>query len=96
MALVAGKSPLCKPDGHDRFGRILATCSVNGRDLGAQMVEAGLAIATDNYGHEETAARNAKRGLWAGTFDSPRTWRDHHGREAETNLGWDWLPRFLR
>ena len=94
VALVAGKSPLCQPEGHDRFGRILATCSVNRKDLGAQMVEAGLAISSDDYGREETAARNAKRGLWSGTFDLPRAWRDRHGREAETNPGWDWLPRF--
>jgi endonuclease YncB( thermonuclease family) len=94
VSLVAGKSPLCQPDGHDRFGRILATCSVAGRDLGAQMVEAGLAISSDDYDREEAAARTAKRGLWVGPFDQPRAWRDRHGREAENNPGWDWLPRF--
>lgn len=93
-ALVAGQSPLCRPQGHDRFGRILATCEVSKEDLGAAMVAAGLAISADDYGAEEGAARRAKRGLWAGTFIAPRTWRDSHGREAEERSGWDWLPRF--
>ncbi|HTN62958.1 MAG TPA: thermonuclease family protein, partial [Devosia sp.] len=84
----------CRPEGHDRFGRILATCSAGGRDLGAQMVEAGLAISADDYGREQTNARNAKRGLWVGPFERPRAWRDRHGRETETSSGWDWLPRF--
>jgi endonuclease YncB( thermonuclease family) len=93
-SLTAGKPLTCQPDGHDRFGRILATCSASGRDLGAHMVEAGLAISADDYGREQTNARNAGRGLWAGTFELPRAWRDKHGREAETESGWDWLPRF--
>jgi endonuclease YncB( thermonuclease family) len=94
MALIAAKSLICQPDGHDRFGRILANCQVDGHDLGAQMVEAGLAISADDYGREERAARAAGRGLWAGPFISPRAWRDAHGREAEGNATWNWLPQF--
>ncbi|WP_375449500.1 thermonuclease family protein [uncultured Devosia sp.] len=90
--LVAAQSLTCQPDGHDRFGRILAICSAGGRDLGLQMVAAGLAVSADDYGREEAAARVARRGLWAGTFDLPRAWRDAHGREAEANAPWSWLP----
>lgn len=93
-ALVAGKALTCNPQGHDRFGRILATCSVGGRDLGAQMVEAGLAVSSDDYGREEAAARQAKRGLWVGTFEMPRAWRDSHGRDAESRPGWGFLAAF--
>ena len=92
--LVARKSLDCQPDGHDRFGRILATCSAGGSDLGARMVAAGLAVSADDYGREEAAARAARRGLWAGQFDRPRAWRDRHGREAEGPSGWNWLPLF--
>jgi endonuclease YncB( thermonuclease family) len=93
-SLVAGETLDCQPNGHDRFGRILATCSAGGSDLGARMVAAGFAISADDYGRDEAAARAARRGLWAGQFERPRTWRDRHGRDAEGPSGWNWLPRF--
>jgi endonuclease YncB( thermonuclease family) len=66
----------CQPRGEDKYGRILARCETAGNDLGAEMVEAGFAVATDDYRAEESSARNARRGLWAGRFTDPRTWRD--------------------
>ena len=93
-ALMRGRSLKCQPDGHDRFGRLLAICSVGTRDVGGQMVEAGLAVSSDDYWREEAAARAAKRGLWVGPFDLPRAWRDSHGRDAESSSFWGWLPHF--
>lgn len=74
--LLARGRVSCEPEGEDRFGRVLARCAVDGDDLGAALVRAGLAVATDAYGGEEAAAREAARGIWDGRFTSPRTWRE--------------------
>mgnify|MGYP001207594184 CR=1 FL=1 len=66
----------CTPSGTDRFGRHLATCEVAGADIAAAMVEAGLAVARDDYRAEESQAKRARRGIWAGRFTDPRQWRD--------------------
>lgn len=41
--LVLGRTIACAPDGTRTHGRIVAVCSVDGRDLGAALVAAGLA-----------------------------------------------------
>lgn len=52
----------------DRYRRIVTTCTVNGRDLGAILVREGLAISETNYGdpyrREENQARERGRGMW--------------------------------
>lgn len=74
--LVAGGATECRPEGTDKYGRTLARCSVDGDDLGAAMVRAGLALATEGYVPEVAAARAEYRGLWQGRFVDPKTWRD--------------------
>lgn len=91
LARLLGAGSLeCRPDGHDRYGRILANCAVAGRDLGEVMVAEGLAVSTGAYFRQEMAARNARDGIWAGPFERPREWRD---RDAASP--WDWLAPFL-
>ena len=88
-ALVAGGTLRCLPRARDRFGRIVATCSVsNGPDLGEVLVREGLAInfggfAEGPYIDAETEARLAKRGIWRGAFDRPADWRRAHPRTAD-------------
>lgn len=52
----------------DRYQRIVATCTVNGRDLGSILVREGLAISETNYGdpyrQQENEARERRRGMW--------------------------------
>lgn len=52
----------------DRYQRIVATCRVNGRDLGETLVREGLAIADPTYGRQyraaEARARREGRGVW--------------------------------
>jgi endonuclease YncB( thermonuclease family) len=60
----------------DRFGRVAATCSVNGEDLNRWLVSQGHALAYrrhggDAYDAEENEAKRSKRGLWAGPFMAP-------------------------
>jgi endonuclease YncB( thermonuclease family) len=46
----------------------VATCTVNGRDLGSILVSEGLAISETNYGdpyrQQENEARERGRGMW--------------------------------
>jgi endonuclease YncB( thermonuclease family) len=74
-SLVAGREILCRRQDTDSYGRMVAVCTDGATDLGAAMVTAGLALAYRRYGDdyvdEETAARAARRGLWAGEFTPP-------------------------
>ncbi|WP_133770937.1 thermonuclease family protein [Enterovirga rhinocerotis] len=77
-ALISGRPVACLGGSRDRFERLLATCSVGDIDLGAEMVRRGLAVAYGAYDAEERAAREARVGLWAGTFERPADWRRRH------------------
>jgi endonuclease YncB( thermonuclease family) len=70
----------CDPEGSDRYGRTLARCWLGRDDIGARIVQSGNAIATDGYVAEETAARSARKGIWAGPFDLPAEWRKANAR----------------
>src|SRR3954453_16556508 len=63
ITLVGGRKPLCRITGRDRYGRSLARCSVDGRDIGGAMVETGQAVAYGDYDREEARARAARAGL---------------------------------
>ena len=77
-ALIAARPVACRSREEDRYGRTVATCSVEGRDLGAAMVAGGHAVAYGAYQLEEQAARNAGRGIWSSRFDPPSVWRAKH------------------
>lgn len=92
MARLLASGPVdCEPRDRDQYGRLLAHCSIAGRDLAAVMVASGLALATGDYNAEERQARDARRGIWQGDFISPRAWREG-GVDANA---WDWLTNFL-
>jgi len=80
--LTEGADTACEPVGEDRYGRILAHCTADGRDLGEAQVRAGLAIAyrrySDRYVAAEDAAKAARQGAWAYDFKAPEDFR--HGR----------------
>ena len=69
----------CVGDERDRYGRLLAHCSVDGEDVGAWMVSRGLAVAYYRFSYEyeraEHLAKSAKVGMWAGEFQKPWDWR---------------------
>lgn len=75
-----GASPItCDPRDTDRYGRTVAVCRKGDEDLNAWMVAQGHAIAYRRYATDyvaaETAAKAAKRGIWAGTFQEPGDYR---------------------
>lgn len=78
MRQLVGRSVVtCVGSVRDRSGRVLAHCSVDGRDLGAAIVRSGWAVAEWRPQHraDEAFARAAGEGAWSGTFIRPREWR---------------------
>ena len=69
----------CIGDEDDGYGRLLAHCTVQGRDIGAELVLGGHAAAFRRYSTEylrqEDQARAAGRGIWAA---------------ADPVMPWDW------
>jgi endonuclease YncB( thermonuclease family) len=70
----------------DRYGRGLAAVRLDGQDLGAQMVRAGLAWSygwrgrPGIYAAEEAFARQSRLGVFVATHpESPREFRKRHG-----------------
>ena len=69
--MVAGKDVTGRPVAKDRYGRTVAFIDIGGHSLNEALVEAGLAWHYRQYDKTkrlddlESAARDAKRGLWA-------------------------------
>lgn len=67
--LLKSGRPHCTIHSEDNYGRSIATCTVNGRDIGAEMVATGHAWAfekfSDRYINEQTIARKSGVGVWA-------------------------------
>ena len=82
IGLVSGETVRCRASGRDRYKRVLARCTVDGRDIGAQLVEAGWAVSYGrDYDSEEARAQRRSAGLWEGDFERPQSWRrQHRGR----------------
>ena len=99
VALIAGRPVSCSGWERDKYDRLLATCTVDGADLNRRLVETGWALGYGDYAAEESAARGESAGLWAGSFERPRDWRETHGGMAESEhaAGFlDWLRRTFR
>ena len=84
--LIKGEEVICEKSGEDRYKRTLAFCRLSdGIELNAWLVREGLALAfvrySARYVKEEKEAKDAKRGLWAGTFQAPWEWRASNGSQ---------------
>jgi endonuclease YncB( thermonuclease family) len=100
---IIGTSPVeCRTQSMDRYGRNIAVCHVAGRDLAEEMVRSGFATVIDRrgapnpYGAAQAEARAEKRGIWAGSFDTPSDWRRSNPRDPDsgpTETPRDWLLR---
>ena len=77
--LAAMGALTCSGSETDGYGRIVGSCSAGGKDLGAALVRAGLAVNDPRYGPnyaaEEKEARNQGRGIHAGRYLAPWDWR---------------------
>lgn len=78
---VEAKSWTCQTEHREREMsiRLLATCTVDGEDIGKWMIASGWALpgshAPKEYEAAEAEAKSKKAGLWAGAFIAPREWR---------------------
>ncbi|MGL4728512.1 MAG: thermonuclease family protein [Bosea sp. (in: a-proteobacteria)] len=82
-ALVQEHDVACAETGKDRYGRGLAICRnlSNDKDIAAEMVRQGMAVAFGDFDALEAEARAARKGLWAGSFERPSEWRRRNPRD---------------
>ncbi len=80
---IGRRTVICKKREIDRYDRTVAVCRAGKVNLNRWMVRQGHAVAYRKYSKayvaDERAAKAAKRGLWAGTFENPAKWR-HRSR----------------
>jgi endonuclease YncB( thermonuclease family)/dienelactone hydrolase len=86
LAAMVERWPVtCEARGLDSHGRTVALCRVAGRDLGAAMVLAGMALAvsdgSDGYVDLESRAMQARAGIHAHACLAPREWRAQRGHD---------------
>ncbi len=85
-SLVGDRTVSCTRRDVDTYGRIVAVCRSGSADLAAEMARSGFATAyrrySNDYVDEENEARAARRGIWAGEFESPEAYRRDDRQEA--------------
>ena len=83
--IVRGRSVVCVVRGEDRHWRYIAICSVDGIDIGREMVRRGWAVAYTRYSKDYIAAAAAAKagglGVWRGDFTMPWVWRNKERRK---------------
>jgi endonuclease YncB( thermonuclease family) len=81
--LTSGLVVTCRPQSAVSPPSPRAHCFVGGKDIAAERVKRGLAVATGavpGYVAAQAEARAGRRGLWAGSFVPPDRWRESFGR----------------
>lgn len=83
--LVGGRDVICTARDQDHYGRIVASCEVDGRDVAAEITRAGLAWAYVEYSSDyvalEAAANAEALGVWQAEAEAPWDYRaDRWGR----------------
>lgn len=83
--LVRSGDVTCRGRDVDRHGRTVAVCHAGGRDIAADLVAAGAAVAYRRYAQDyvatEARARAKGLGVWAGQMALPEEYR-HAARGA--------------
>ena len=75
-ALIGRQRVNCQVEKHDKHRRLLAICEAGRKNLNLSQVKNGWAVSYGRYSQEERMARDEKRGIWSGTFEHPKDWRD--------------------
>ncbi|WP_394697417.1 thermonuclease family protein [Pseudoxanthomonas japonensis] len=77
--LITTNELSCISKGNDRYGRIVATCTMGDLDIAAEMVSNGWALAyrsiTKTYAITEGKAKRERLGLWDSKFANPWDFR---------------------
>jgi endonuclease YncB( thermonuclease family) len=79
-AFIARRLVVCIPISLDQYRRTVATCSVDGADIGEWLVRNGLALDWPQYSHGkydaiQRDAEHAGRGMWSGSYVEPWLYR---------------------
>jgi endonuclease YncB( thermonuclease family) len=86
--IVGDQEIICKGDERDKYKRLIAVCFAGTKDLNAEMVRQGWALAyrkySTDYVAEEADAKAKKLGLWRGQFVAPWDWR--RGKRLATEV----------
>ncbi|MEL7463892.1 MAG: thermonuclease family protein [Pseudomonadota bacterium] len=84
--LTLGRDLRCEPLEDDGLGRTVAKCFAGDVDVGAAMVESGMAWAfvkyAEDYVRHEAQARAERRGVWRGVREAPWDYRAKRWRVA--------------
>jgi len=87
-SLVGDREVVIRVKDHDKYGRTVGEVILgDGRNLGEELVRAGLAWHYRQYSHDptlarlEAEARAARRGLWADPHPTP-PWEFRHGHHG--------------
>lgn len=76
---IGRRTVSCQSTGVDRYGRMLAVCSVGDTEINRWLVAQGLAVAYRRYStayvDAERHARRARAGIWAWEFELPWDYR---------------------
>lgn len=92
-ALFEGKPAKCMEHDVDRYGRIVATCRIDGIDMGATLVTSGLAFAYRRYGLEYDLA---EKGAAVAGCTPPRSSRQPHSAPQRANRNRPSIPAMHR
>jgi len=86
--MIGSRRVDCEGRGHDKYGRVLGLCRVDGRDLNQEMVRSGYAWAfvkySKTYVEVEAEARTAKAGIWQAETEPAWIYREKRWQTAET------------
>jgi endonuclease YncB( thermonuclease family) len=78
--LLAAGDLSCEALDRDRYGRVIARCTAGGHDVGARLVNEGLAWAFAEYSGDyieaEAEAKQAERGIWQAPTQTPWGYRE--------------------
>jgi endonuclease YncB( thermonuclease family) len=89
--IILDKPISCEQKDVDRYGRIVAVCSIDGNDLNASMVDSGMALAYRTYSKDyvdnEASAKRSGLGMWGGKFIEPWKWRTFTRLTTQVNVG---------
>ena len=86
--LISGRNLRCEPSGKDATGAVRAACFSGTNDVAGALVKGGHVFAENGmmarYRSEQSAAREAKAGLWSGQGEPerPANWRTRLWDEA--------------
>ena len=91
LSLTEGAETRCEDHGRAPDGAMIGMCSVNGLDLGAEMVTRGFAVAEQEtsgyYLPNLREARGSGRGIFGGVFVPPAEWREGRRLEPDPDAG---------